>query len=41
LPIRADHNHDLTCRMYEPRGCLEVAISAGANLQRTPRYRIF
>ena len=27
LPIRADHNHDLTCRMYEPRGCLEVAVA--------------
>jgi endonuclease/exonuclease/phosphatase family metal-dependent hydrolase len=27
LPIRADHNHDLTCRQYEPRGCLEVAIT--------------
>lgn len=27
LPIRADHNHDLTCRRYEPRGCLEVAIT--------------
>ena len=27
LPIRADHNHDLTCRMYEPRGCLEVAVT--------------
>lgn len=27
LPIHADHNHDLTCRAYEPRGCLEVAIT--------------
>ena len=26
LPIVADRNHDLTCRRYEPRGCLEVAI---------------
>ena len=26
LPIISDHNHDLTCRRYEPRGCLEVAI---------------
>ena len=26
LPILSDHNHDLTCRRYEPRGCLEVTI---------------
>ena len=26
LPIVAEHNHDLTCRRYEPRGCLEVII---------------
>ena len=26
LPIHSDHNHDLTCRAYEPRGCLEVAL---------------
>jgi endonuclease/exonuclease/phosphatase family metal-dependent hydrolase len=26
-PIAADHNHDLTWRMYEPRGCLDVAIN--------------
>jgi endonuclease/exonuclease/phosphatase family metal-dependent hydrolase len=30
LPIVADHNHDLTFRMNEPRGCLEVTIT---NLQ--------
>lgn len=27
LPIDADHNHDLSWRMYEPRGCLEVAVT--------------
>ena len=26
LPILSDRNHDLTCRRYEPRGCLEVTI---------------
>ncbi|HKR14772.1 MAG TPA: endonuclease/exonuclease/phosphatase family protein [Pyrinomonadaceae bacterium] len=26
LPIVGDKNHDLTCRRYEPRGCLEVAV---------------
>ena len=26
LPIVSDRNHDLTCRMYEPRGCLDVEI---------------
>ena len=26
VPIVADKNHDLTCRRYEPRGCLEVTI---------------
>ena len=26
LPIFADRNHDLTCRLYEPRGCLQVTI---------------
>jgi endonuclease/exonuclease/phosphatase family metal-dependent hydrolase len=26
LPIISDRNHDLTCRRYEPRGCLEVAV---------------
>jgi endonuclease/exonuclease/phosphatase family metal-dependent hydrolase len=29
LPIVAHHNHDITCRKYEPRGCLQVAISSG------------
>ncbi len=34
LPIAAEHNHDLTWRLYEPRGCLEVSIDApGAVLQ--------
>ena len=27
LPITSNHNHDLSWRMYEPRGCLEVAIA--------------
>lgn len=26
LPIVADHNHDLTWRMNEPRGCLQVTV---------------
>jgi endonuclease/exonuclease/phosphatase family metal-dependent hydrolase len=26
LPIVADHNHDLSCRRYEPRGCLEIKV---------------
>jgi endonuclease/exonuclease/phosphatase family metal-dependent hydrolase len=26
LPIMNAHNHDLTCRRYEPRGCLEVVL---------------
>lgn len=26
LPIIANHNHDLSCRRYEPRGCLEVNV---------------
>ena len=26
LPIVGDKNHDLTCRRYEPRGCLEVNL---------------
>jgi endonuclease/exonuclease/phosphatase family metal-dependent hydrolase len=27
LPIVADHNHDLSWRQYEPRGCLQVTIA--------------
>lgn len=27
FPIVTDRNHDLSWRMYEPRGCLEVAIT--------------
>lgn len=26
-PIVSDRNHDITWRMYEPRGCLDVAIN--------------
>jgi endonuclease/exonuclease/phosphatase family metal-dependent hydrolase len=26
LSIVGDHNHDLSCRRYEPRGCLEVNV---------------
>lgn len=42
LPIVADHNHDLTCRRYEPRGCLEVTLKpqAGSSEPETP-LRIF
>jgi endonuclease/exonuclease/phosphatase family metal-dependent hydrolase len=35
FPIRADHNHDLTCRRYEPRGCMEVAIAVPDNDSET------
>lgn len=27
FPIVGDENHDLTCRRYEPRGCLEVTLA--------------
>jgi endonuclease/exonuclease/phosphatase family metal-dependent hydrolase len=27
LPIVTDHNHDLSWRLYEPRGCLEVGVT--------------
>ncbi|HXQ71995.1 MAG TPA: endonuclease/exonuclease/phosphatase family protein [Pyrinomonadaceae bacterium] len=30
LPIVANHNHDLSWRRYEPRGCLEVAVAVDA-----------
>lgn len=30
LPITASHNHDLSWRRYEPRGCLEVAVAVDA-----------
>lgn len=30
LPITANHNHDLSWRRYEPRGCLEVAVAVDA-----------
>ena len=26
FPFVSDRNHDLTCRRYEPRGCLEVTV---------------
>ena len=26
-PIASDRNHDITWRMYEPRGCMDVAIN--------------
>ena len=31
LPIVADRNHDLSFRMYEPRGCLQVTIASSSN----------
>lgn len=42
LPIVEEHNHDLTCRRYEPRGCLEVALKPkpGSSDQETA-LRIF
>src|SRR5215217_7831467 len=33
LPIVADRNHDLTWRLYEPRGCLQVTITNPADPQ--------
>lgn len=33
LPIIADSNHDLTFRMNEPRGCLQVTINGRSDLQ--------
>lgn len=27
FPVYNDHNHDLSWRMYEPRGCLEVGVT--------------
>ena len=38
-PIASDHNHDLTWRMYEPRGCLDVTIDLPAETQT--RLQVF
>jgi endonuclease/exonuclease/phosphatase family metal-dependent hydrolase len=35
FPILADHNHDLTFRRYERRGCLQVSIQAPDEPQTT------
>lgn len=35
LPIVADHNHDLTCRKYEPRGCLQVTVAYEKEQQKS------
>ena len=37
LPIVASHNHDITWRKNEPRGCLDVVLNAGD----AHRLRIF
>jgi len=29
LPILSEHNHDITWKKYEPRGCLEVNVTLG------------
>jgi endonuclease/exonuclease/phosphatase family metal-dependent hydrolase len=34
-PIISDHNHDITWRMYEPRGCLDVAVRLPDESQTT------
>jgi endonuclease/exonuclease/phosphatase family metal-dependent hydrolase len=34
-PIASDSNHDLTWRMYEPRGCLDVRINPPNSPQTT------
>ena len=50
LPIVAQHNHDITQRKKEPRGCLEVVLAfrrptaeceSLANLQRAFGHRLF
>lgn len=40
LPIAASHNHDVSWRNYEPRGCLEVVLELGTQVA-THRLRIF
>ena len=41
LPILADHNHDLTWRKYEPRGCLQVTASLHQDSESTTKLQIF
>jgi endonuclease/exonuclease/phosphatase family metal-dependent hydrolase len=36
-PVIAEHNHDITWKKREPRGCLEVAV----NIARNRKLRIF
>jgi endonuclease/exonuclease/phosphatase family metal-dependent hydrolase len=40
LPIAASHNHDITWRKSEPRGCLEVLLKLDER-EATHRLRIF
>ena len=40
LPIAASHNHDVTWRKSEPRGCLEVLLEIG-DTQGLQRVRVF
>ena len=40
LPIAASHNHDVTWRKSEPRGCLEVLLELGEQ-EAIHRLRVF
>jgi endonuclease/exonuclease/phosphatase family metal-dependent hydrolase len=40
LPIAASHNHDITWRKSEPRGCLDVLLELGGR-EALHRLRIF
>jgi len=40
LPIAASHNHDITWRRSEPRGCLDVLLELGGR-EAIHRLRIF
>lgn len=39
--ITSSHNHDLSWRRYEPRGCLEVNVLVDANPSRKTTVQIF
>lgn len=41
LPIVAEHNHDITWRKSEPRGCLEVTLALGGEQSGEHPLRIY
>lgn len=41
LPIVAQHNHDITRRKREPRGCLEVVLALAGQQPSAPLLRIY